>query len=303
MPELCVIYNPAAARGRTVKRIEEFRQALGSRAEFRPTNGPSHAEELGYEAALAGFPCVAAAGGDGTIHEVANGLLRANRPDVVFGFFPLGSANDYAYTLGIGPETGLKPDCWTRPRPMDVGVIRAENGRERFFVNCLGLGFNSQVTIEARRIRWLRGLALYGWAFVKALLFRYSCPTMAVQLDDQSRRLPTFALSVVIGQREGNMVVARDAIPDDGWFDYLHAGALSRFEVLRYLPRLAMGGELPTDHPLIWQGRCKAVKLESDVPLTIHLDGEFFCLPNDNIQNLEIGILPGKIRVISPCTK
>ncbi|HEV3203428.1 MAG TPA: diacylglycerol kinase family protein, partial [Gemmataceae bacterium] len=271
--EMCVIYNPAAARGRTHKRIEALRQALDSRAEFRPTKEPLHAEELAFQAAQSGFAVVAAAGGDGTVHEVANGLLRANRPEVTFGLFPLGSANDYAFTLGIGPETGLNPDSWKLPRAVDVGIIRAENGRERFFVNCLGLGFNSQVTIEARRIRWLQGVALYGWAFVKALAFRYSCPIMEIRLDDLSRKVPTFALSVVIGKREGNLVVAPNAIPDDGWFDYLHAGALSRFEVLRYLPRLATGGDLPKDHPLIWQGRCREVTLQSEVPLTVHLDG------------------------------
>src|SRR5262249_58278788 len=72
--DVCVIYNPAAGRGLMARRLEGLKRALAGRAEFRPTQVPGHADELAAEAARAGFPLVGAAGGDGTIHEVANGL-------------------------------------------------------------------------------------------------------------------------------------------------------------------------------------------------------------------------------------
>ena len=95
-------------------------------------------------------------------------------------------------------------------------------------------------------------------------------------------------------------VVAPDARLADGLFDYLHAGPLSRWEVLRYMPRLARGGRLPAAHPNVWLGRCREVRLSSEAPLTVHLDGEFFCLAEDGVRNLDIRILPAALRVHRP---
>jgi diacylglycerol kinase (ATP) len=297
--DTCVIYNPVAARGRAKKRLDQVRLALGARADFQPTQGPRHAEELAFQAAQSGFAVVAAAGGDGTVHEVANGVLRADNPNVTFALYPIGSANDYAFTLQLDLNYMLNRTPGQTVRRLDVGLVKSNTGKERFFINTLGLGFSGAVTLESRKIRWLQGLLLYGLGFLKALYTHYSCPRMEICYDGQTRREPTLSLTVAIGKREGNLVVARDAVPDDGLFDYLHAGSLSRLEILRYLPRLASGGELPTDHPAIWQGRCHEVIVQSPVPLMVHLDGEFFCLPGDGIQGLAIQMLPGLLRVQS----
>src|SRR5436309_15138862 len=107
--EVCVIYNPLAGRGRGQGRLRRLRRALGGRAEFRPTAGAGQAEELALQAAQQGFSIVAAAGGDGTVHEVANGLLRAGRPEVTLAVIPVGSANDYAYSLGLDAGWWLHP--------------------------------------------------------------------------------------------------------------------------------------------------------------------------------------------------
>lgn len=294
--QLCVIFNPVAARRRAEGRLRELQEALGPAAVFRPTARAGHGEELAREAALAGFGVVAAAGGDGTVHEVANGLLQAHRPDVTFGVFPLGSANDYAHSLVRAPSpeggTGI-PSV----RTVDVGLVKADNGRERFFVNTLGLGFSGSVALESRRIRRLQGLALYGLAFLRALCFRYACPATEIAFDGTTRTVPTLSLTVAIGRREGSFVVAPDAQLDDGLFDYLHAGALSRWQVLRFMPRLASGGKLPENHPVIWQGRCHELRLRSESPLLVHLDGEFFCLPEDGVHALDIRLLPAALRV------
>jgi diacylglycerol kinase family enzyme len=294
---MCVIFNPNAARGRAKKRMAELQRLLGDRADFQPTQNPRHAVELALKAAQAGFPVVAAAGGDGTVHEVANGLLRSGRPDVTFAVFPIGSANDYAFTLGLSLESGLDRNTAPRVRPMDVGIVRAETGRECYFINSLGLGFSGMVTEEARRIRWLQGMALYGLAFVRVFLFRYAYPSMEIAIDQEIRRLPTFSLTVAIGKREGNLMVTPEAIPDDGLFDFLHVGAISRRDIVRYSPRLATGQPLPADHPALWMGRCREVRVQADGPLTVHVDGELFCLPPDGIRRLNIRMLPGLLRV------
>src|SRR5947207_3314316 len=79
--QVYVIYNPSAGRGRARSRLEGVMSRLGGRVVLAPTEGPGHAEALAYQAALDGCPVVGAAGGDGTVHEVANGLLRASRPE------------------------------------------------------------------------------------------------------------------------------------------------------------------------------------------------------------------------------
>jgi diacylglycerol kinase family enzyme len=294
---MCVIFNPIAARGGALRRIEKLRKDLGDRADFQATEGPAHAEELAFKATQSGFAVVAAAGGDGTLHEVANGVLRAGRPEVILSVFPLGSANDYAYLLGLTMETGLAPAAQRKTRQLDVGLVRSEFGKERYFVNSIGLGFSGDVTMEARRIRWLRGLPLYVLGFLRTLIHHYSCPVMEISFDQEVRRASTLSLTVAIGTREGNLLVTPKAVPDDGLFDYLHAGRLSRLEILRYMPRLATGASLPEDHPALWMGRCREVTLKSETPLRAHLDGEFFCVPEDTVHELEIRMLPGLLRV------
>lgn len=245
------------------------------------------------QAAEAGTAVVAAAGGDGTVHEVANGLLRARRPGVVFAVIPLGSANDYAWSLNrsFGKDGAA--------HPVDVGWVRADDGRERYFVSSLGLGFNGGVTLESRRIRYLRGLPLYSLAFLRALWRRYALPNMTCTFNDITRTVPTFSVTLALGHREGNFVVAPQARLDDGLFDYLHAGPLTRWDVLRFMPKLASGGQLPADFPSLWLGQCRTARLQSEAPLTVHLDGEFLCLPEDRVHSLEVRLLPLALSVRS----
>ena len=231
--DVCVIYNPKAGRGRAQGRLRRMRKILGGHAEFRPSTQPGQAEELARAAVGEGFPIVAAAGGDGTVHEVGNGILRADNAAVIMAVLPIGSANDYAYSLGLGSEWWEHADPNRIPRLVDVGIVRSQ-GRERYFLNGMGLGFNGAVTVESRKIRRLQGVALYGVALMRALLFHFRAVPMSVDLDGLIRNQPTLGLSLALGQREGNFVVAPKASLVDGLFDYLHIQNVTRLQ----LPRL-----------------------------------------------------------------
>ena len=286
--DLCVIFNPHSGRGRAARRLATLQHQWADRAVFWPTAQPGHAEELATKAAREGFKVVAAAGGDGTVHEVANGLLAADRPDVAFAVVPVGSANDFAHSLAFG--NGAAPAA--ARRWVDVGFVRDGTGRRRRFVNCLGLGFTGMVTVESRNIKRLQGIALYGLATLRALVFHHACPRTEVTIDDRPPETwPTLMLSVLLGRREGGFVLAPHAVMDDGLFDYVHVGELSRFEVVRLLPRLALAGP-PENNPKVRLGRCRRLMLRSPTPLAVHIDGEFFARPADNIRDLEIGIEP-----------
>jgi YegS/Rv2252/BmrU family lipid kinase len=294
----CVIVNPAAGRGRARRLAERLRRLRGSAIEVLPTSQSGQAAELARQAADAGCTTVIAAGGDGTVHEIANGLLLCGKRDVVLGVWPIGSANDYAYALGVHGDWPLEDQLRERlaARPVDVGHVTG-GGRASYFVNGLGVGFNGAVTREARRIHGLRGMALYGLAFLKAVCWHFHSPPLAITIDGDERTLRTLAFSVGLGKREGGFLVTPRAVLDDGLFDYVHAGSLSRWQTLTMLPRIATG-TLPDDHPLIRQGRCRAVRIRSEEPLRVHTDGEFFCEPGDGIREVTIDLLPAALSVL-----
>jgi len=291
-PELCVIFNPTAGKHRGQARLAQIRKAWGTHVAFWPTQHSGHAIELAEQAGREGFGVVAAAGGDGTAHEVLNGLMRVQNPLVKFTIIPIGSANDYAFSLGLEQKTALAA------RRVDVGLVRAPTGKSVYFGCCLGLGLNGFITWESRQIRRLQGVFLYGLATVRAIVYQYRCPPMTLHIDDAPPwTAPTLLFSTLVGKREGGFVLAPKAEVDDGLLDFVHAADLSRWEILQFLPRLALFGP-PEKYPKVLQGRCRRVKLHSQLPLIIHTDGEFFCLPADGIQEVEIDIVPEALPVV-----
>ncbi|MFO0967016.1 MAG: hypothetical protein U0793_15720 [Gemmataceae bacterium] len=194
---------------------------------------------------------------------------------------------------------------------MDVGLIRSAptltlphsggrepDGRHKYFVCCLGIGFNGMVTTEARKIRSLQGIPLYGLATLKALWYRYQTPRMTIAFDDEPEQTtPTLLFSVMVGRREGGFVLAPEARLDDGQFDIVHARDLSRWEVVKFLPRVALFGP-PRDHPKISLRRCRKLRLRSEAPLIIHADGEFFCTPDEDVRAVEVELLPRALRIV-----
>lgn len=291
----CVIYNPAAGRGRAERALRELPPSFAG-VTLRPTSHPGHAVELARAACADGFAKVVAAGGDGTAHEVANGILQSGRTDAVFGVWPVGSANDLAFTLGT--------DVWWKRRAealptevvaIDVGRVTAPN-RERYFVNCFGVGFNGMVTVEAVKTKWLTGLPLYAWAFLKALVKHFDTPRMTITFDDVEVTAPTLSLSVFNAQREGNFPLRPNAKLDDGQFDYLHVAKVTRLHLLRFLPAMARGA-LPENNRLLKLGRAERIAVRAEVPLCVHADGELVCVPQDGVREVAVELVPRRLLV------
>lgn len=292
----CVIYNPAAGRGRATRWLREVQHTLGGEFELRPTERAGHAIELARRASDEGFAKVVAAGGDGTVHEVANGVLQSGRRDVVFSTWPIGSANDYAFTLGMQAWWKRRSERLpTETLAVDVGLATSP-GREVFYVNALGVGFNGMVTVEARRIRWLTGMPLYAGAFLKAMVKHFATPRMSIAFDDAIVDVPTLALTINLAQREGGFPLTPQASLTDGLFDYMHAKNLRRWHLLRYLPAMARG-KLPLGHPRIGLGQARKIAVKADVPLCVHADGEFFCVPAEGVRELDVEVIPRRLLV------
>ncbi|HEX2093037.1 MAG TPA: diacylglycerol kinase family protein, partial [Longimicrobiaceae bacterium] len=158
-----VVLNPAAGRGAAAlahHAVESVLDGADVRYELAFTRAPGHAVELAERAAREGWPAVVAAGGDGTVHEVANGLLRAagDAPTLPLGIVPVGSGNDFAKLVGAptDPAAAMRRILAAEPRRVDAGRVG-----DRYFINGVG--------IEAARVRRLRGTAIYLWALARVL--------------------------------------------------------------------------------------------------------------------------------------
>ena len=292
----CVIDNPVAGRGRCRKRLEAAKPRLPCGYLYRSTTAPGHATQLAHEAIAEGCERIIAAGGDGTAHEVAQGILESGQRDVVFSCWPIGSSNDYARCLGMG-------GWWRNPeretldtRTVDVGLLTC-NGKSRWFINGSGIGFNGMVTVEAHKIGFLSGAPLYVAAFLQAFRKHYRTPTIKFFFDDEAvAEHPSLSLTVNLGQREGGFPVTWNAKLDDGRFNLFHPRKLRRWELLRYLPAL-MSGNLPEDHPQLVNRQAHKIRMESGTPLCIHTDGELATIPADGIKTATVELVPQRLRV------
>ena len=145
-----VILNPYANRWRAREQApatEAAFRAAGIDCDLTMTNGPRHGDALAEAAARDGYDAVVAAGGDGTINEVINGLLRAagDGPTVPFGIVPLGTANDFNLMAGLPPTIAgaVGVIAAGRTRPIDAGQVN-----ERFFINNSAAAMEPMVTLE-----------------------------------------------------------------------------------------------------------------------------------------------------------
>ncbi len=268
--KLAVIANPYAGRGRTKKFLQAFSSragALGKELDIQWTSGPGHAVEIA-RTAKNNHDAVCVVGGDGTFHEVANGLMPDPIPVV---FVPSGSGNDFAGLVGC-PRTPeelfhvLNDGVGGRVDVIDCGV--------RYCVNSCGLGFEALVTKHSRSIRYLGGLPLYLLAAAKAL-FAFECPVMTVTLPggeviEGERLLLSIGNGVSAG---GGFYLTPDARPDDGLIDLCLVDKMRRGRILRLLP-LSLKGE-HTNEDGVEMRRVQSLTVRCERPLHCHIDGEY----------------------------
>lgn len=292
--EILVIANPAARHGEGGRRLPILRRTLeelGVPHEVAVTTGPEDAISLAREGAELEYEVVVAAGGDGTMHEVANGLLLSGGSKTLMGCVPLGNGNDFCHALGI-PQA-IEEACRLlveRPvRSIDVGQVGS-----RFFINTLGAGFDAQGAIESRKIPWLRGVPLYLLAVFRSLR-AYEIPTITVTYDGDTLTQPMTMIVLCNGPREGGgFLVAPDAEVDDGVFDVVLARGLSRLGILRLLPEVMRGTHLDKEPVTLLRGQ--QLVLESPSPFPVHADGEIL---HRETERLEIELLPRRLAVVA----
>jgi diacylglycerol kinase (ATP) len=303
MSRIRIIFNPEADRGRSYQTAGDLHQ-LSSEwggADWIGTDYPGHAVELAAEAVRDGYETVVAMGGDGTVHEVVNGLMRAEesrRPRL--GVVPLGSGNDFAGGAGIplDPPAALRR-IFQNPRvkPIDAGCIRDGSGRTEYWCNATGIGFDAAINIQSRAIPWLHGFWMYFAATLRTIVLRYDRPHWELEIDGRKLSGRYLMLTLGNGTREGGgFRTTPDAKMDDKELDYLLVDSISRLRMLRMIPEVMRGthGAFPEAH----LGRFHTLRLRSDRALPIQSDGEMFAPYAAEVREVEVRIIPGALQVI-----
>ena len=301
MGRALIILNPVAGRGYGGRAEPEIRRLLEEESfEFdliRTSHG-RHAAELARQAVEDGYELVVAAGGDGTFHEVVNGLLAAPEHDGLagtLGLIPVGSGSDFANTVGVPP--GLASACdrlvHGDDRIVDVGRVTIPGCEPQHFDNTVNIGFGGVVTREARKLPWLRGTALYLPVVLKTVFLYYHAPQVTIEHDDEVLSLPAVMISVANGPREGGgFHVAPEASPDDGLLDLCIVREISRLQMLGLIPHFMNGTHCDREPVTMLRARKASVRSEGD--LIAHVDGEMLCT---DAHRIDFETLPGRLRV------
>lgn len=297
-----IILNPHAGLDTAKSRADVLRplaEELGGAA-WVETTGPRHATELARQAALEGYDLIVAAGGDGTAHEVLNGILQApveQRP--CMAILPVGSGNDFCHMTGMPgePEAALRQIYANPCGTIDLGLLSLDDGRKEYFGSALGIGFDAIVTIRAKRLKFVRGYPMYLTAVFQTIILDHNMPHMRITTDQESWEETVTMLVVMNGKREGGgFFVTPEAQPDDGIFDYAQIRQVSRPRMLRILPEVLNGTHMRLKD--VRMGHCRKLELNADKPLALHLDGEVLAGFDSTILQLSVEMIPQGLQII-----
>ncbi len=297
-----LILNPMANLGSAWRSANDLRPIIAEHggADWSGTVYPTHATELARQAALDGYELVIAMGGDGTVHEVVNGLMQVppeKRP--VLGVVPVGSGNDFAYSIGIPlqADRALAHALIHEPSPLDIAVMTDENGRKEFFDNTAGIGFDSVVTIRSHKLPIVRGFLMYLTAVIQTIILNHDPLSMQVESDGEKWEQQTLMVTICNGPREGGgFLLAPEAKNDDGILNYVMVKKCGRLTMFQLVPEFMKGTHMR--FPQIKMGTGKSLKFTSDRPMYIHADGEIYTSFGSNIKGLTFEILPQALRVV-----
>ena len=296
-----VILNPAAGRGAAARYrglVDAEFSREGRAHVVVETARRGHAAELAEAAVRDGWPAVVAAGGDGTVHEVVNGLMRAagDGPSVPLGIVGVGSGNDFARLAGVPGDAAeaVRRIAAAEPRAVDVGRVAVGGGGTQWFTNGVGIGLDARVAIEVDRNRRFRGLATYVYALFRVLR-GFQPPRMTVEIDGAPAADGPMTLVTVGngGRHGGGFWICPDARIDDGVLDVCVCEGLRIPGILRFLPKVMRGTHVGAR--CVRMHRATRVRVTSPDPLPVHADGEIVA---DSARALDIGILPGRLRVL-----
>ncbi len=282
IPHAKVIVNPMAGAHSTHRkwpRISKLLRHIGLSFDYEYTEGIGHAIELAKTAASNGYRYLVAVGGDGTVNEVANGILRSTGSDsTTLGIVCTGTANSFVRSVGIPRNYINACSRLTSPRRLliDVGVVEYKSkgqSLQRFFVNMAGVGFDAAMVEAAQRLpKYFSGITPYV-VELPASLVSYRNKSATLSLKDRTETTRIFGVVVANGCYYANgMLMAPQAELSDGLLDVVIIGDIDKFDMLRILPMVYKGSHLK--HPKIRLEKVTNITIESSERILVHADGE-----------------------------
>jgi diacylglycerol kinase (ATP) len=298
-----LIINPSADLGRAWRWTADLRPIVDEfgGADWTGTVYPTHAIDLARQAAEDGYSTLVAVGGDGTVHEVINGIMQVppeKRPRL--GIVPMGSGNDFAHNAGIERrlEVAMRKVFTGQPRKVDLFRAEDGSGRSEYLDNTLGVGFDATVTIRSRKIPVVHGFLMYLISVIQTILLNHEAPRMQVATDRESWDEEFLMLVLCNGAREGGgFFIAPEARPDDGVLDYIGIRRVSRPMMFRLIPEVMKGTH--GRFPQVRMGKFSKLTLQADRPLRIHTDGEIFAGFGTDVRSLSVEVLPEALEIIA----
>jgi diacylglycerol kinase (ATP) len=300
--ETWVIGNPRAGGGAP----DELREQLARYGEltFKASEGPGHAQALARDAARAGVGRIVVAGGDGTLHEVVNGVLRGQgqRGEVpIIVPLPLGTGNDFCRTLGVpleleGALESLSSGVVRRVDVVEVIEARGDADAGRFVINAVSGGFSGEVgqalDVELKAswgpLSYLRG-AIEALSTLRSYAVR-------LDLDGEVHEIDAVNIVVANGRYAARGIpIAPKAEPDDGVLDVVVIKEAPIAQLLALAPAILGGTHLDSDDDRILFRRARHVTIESSEPIPFNLDGEVVEEPP---VRLALRVRPGALRVL-----
>lgn len=267
-----IIVNPNAG---SVESLATLKESLGHQpgTEICSTDHEGHAEELARQAVEEGAELVVAAGGDGTLNEVVNGLSpgfdRAR-----LGLLPLGTGNDFARSIGVPAdvEGAMAVLREGRVRRIDVGRATV-GGKSRCFLNMAVGGFSGVVSEKASDAKELWGPLAYMRGALDALPELQAFETSIVLNGAERLRVATYNVVISNGRYvAAGIPVAPQAEVDDGLFEVMIAPATTIPNLALLVPQVLLGQHLNSD--LLLFRRATRIEIESDPPMAFNVDGE-----------------------------
>ena len=304
MSDLVFLVNPASANGSTGKRWPEIAQraaAAGLEGDALISTRAGELADLTAQAVEGGARRLVAVGGDGTVYEVVNGLMRGGpHPDVELAIVPRGTGTDFVRTFKIPTklDRALEVARDGRLQTIDLGRARyaAWDGTEAdaYFANFGGAGISGAIARRANATtKALGGRISFLWATL-AVFARWKSAEIRVEVDGERRSGPMFEVLATIGAYAGGgMHVTPDAVPDDGLFDTMLIGDVTKLDFVTTFPKIYRGRHLA--HPKIEVLRGKRVSIDADERLPITLDGE-----QPGTTPVVFDVVPGALRVRVP---
>jgi len=283
------VVNPTAGRGATARRLREliaiFRET-GARVDITRTPATGEAVRLARDGVAEGYSRVIAVGGDGTVHEVVNGVLGS---DAELGIVPLGSANDFAHALGIRDwRAAARLAVTGNARPIDVAMA---NGRA--FANCVGVGVDAAGARVLETHKRIVGPLAYLTAAIQTIAL-YRPRPLRVHVDGETIIGPHLLVVAANGEHFANgMRIAPGARVDDGVLDLCVIGNTSLLEAIVLLARV-YGGTHVT-RPKVRMLKVREVVIEQERSLPVQFDGE-----PAQAERIEVRCMPGALQVVAP---